>query len=579
MTTQARSAPPLDGAQLAILNNRFEGVARKMANTLLRAGRSGVLNRARDFSACIVTADNLLLAAAESLPIHVLSGPDLMAASMKQFHPDLKRGDAFLHNSPYHGCSHPADHTILVPVMDDDGVHRFTVVAKAHQADIGNSIPTTYHGTASDVYEEGALIFPAVKVQQDYRTIDDIVRMCQMRIRVPEQWKGDFLAMLGAARIGEREILDLAAEIGWDQLDAFRDRWLDYSEKSMIDAIAKLPSGSVSATSTHDPIPGTPAEGIVIKAEVTVDAEGGRIVVDLLDNIDSLPCGLNLSEACARTSALIGVFNSIDHMVPKNAGAFRRVDVRLREGSVCGIPVHPASCSAATTNLADRVCAATQSALAQIADGVGMAEVGAGLSPASGVISGRDPRTGKKFINQLFLGATGGGATAHNDAWMTYLHAGNGGLCFIDSVELDELCQPILVESRRLLKDTEGPGRQRGAPSLEVAFGPIGCDVDVAFVSDGTINGPTGVRGGGSGGQSRQYLRKVDGTLVETDQVSVQRVKDGEVIISVTCGGGGYGDPRDRDPAKVRHDVEEGWISPQRAAKIYGMSEITGSAS
>ena len=563
---------PLDGAQLAILNNRFEGVARKMANTLLRAGRSGVLNRARDFSACIVTADHQLLAAAESLPIHVLSGPDLMAASMKHFHPDLKRGDAFLHNSPYHGCSHPADHSILVPVMDDEGVHRFTVVAKAHQADIGNSIPTTYHGTARDVYEEGALIFPAVQVQRDYKTIEDVVRMCEMRIRVPEQWRGDFLAMLGAARIGEREILDLAAEIGWDQLDAFRERWFDYSEQSMVDAIAKLPSGRVAATSTHDPIAGTPEEGITIKAEVEVDADAGRIVVDLTDNMDALPCGLNLSEACARTSALIGVFNSIEHSVPKNAGAFRRVDVRLREGSVCGIPVHPTSCSAATTNVADRVCAATQSAMAQIADGFGMAEVGAGLSPASGVISGRDPRTGKSFINQLFLGATGGGATAHNDAWMTYLHAGNGGLCFIDSVELDELCQPILVESRRLLKDTEGAGRQRGAPSLEVIFGPIGCDVDVAFVSDGTINGPTGVRGGGAGGQSRQYLRKADGTLVETDQVTVQRVSDGEAIVSITCGGGGYGDPRERDPAKVRHDVEEGWISRERAAEIYGLS-------
>lgn len=569
MTTQM-----LDGAQLAILNNRFEGVARKMANTLLRAGRSGVLNRARDFSACIVTADHQLLAAAESLPIHVLSGPDLMAASMMRFHPDLKRGDAFLHNSPYHGCSHPADHTILVPVMDDDGIHRFTVVAKAHQADIGNSIPTTYHGTARDVYEEGALIFPAVKVQEDYRTIEDIVRMCEMRIRVPKQWKGDFLAMLGAARIGEREIVELAAEIGWEQLDAFEKRWFDYSEQSMIDAIGKLPSGRVSATSTHDPIPGTPPEGITIKAEVEVDAAAGKIVVDLLDNMDSLPCGLNLSEACARTSALIGVFNSIDHSVPKNAGAFRRVDVRLREGSVCGVPIHPTSCSAATTNLADRVCAATQSAIAQIADGFGMAEVGAGLSPASGVISGNDPRTGKSFINQLFLGATGGGATAHNDAWMTYLHAGNGGLCFIDSVELDELCQPILVESRRLLKDTEGPGRQRGAPSLEVTFGPVGCDVDVAFVSDGTINGPTGVRGGGSGGQSRQYLRRADGSLVETEQVKVQRVSAGEAIISITCGGGGYGDPRERDPAKVRHDVAEGWISPERAAEIYGVSTI-----
>ncbi|QKR99884.1 hydantoinase B/oxoprolinase family protein [Sphingomonas sp. CL5.1] len=575
MTTLPNSeTSPLDGAQLAILNNRFEGAARKMANTLLRAGRSGVLNRARDFSACIVTADHQLLAAAESLPIHVLSGPDLMAASMQRFHPQLKRGDAFLHNSPYHGCSHPADHSILVPVIDDDGRHRFTVVAKAHQADIGNSLPTTYHGTARDVYEEGALIFPAVKVQENFETIEDIVRMCEMRIRVPEQWKGDFLAMLGAARIGEQELLALAAEIGWDQLDAFTHRWLDYSEQGMMDAIRQLPAGRISATSTHDHIPGTPVEGIVIKAIVEVDPAQARIVVDLTENSDSLPCGLNLSEACARTSALIGVFNSIDHSVPKNAGAFRRVEVRLREGCVCGIPVHPTSCSAATTNIADRVCAATQGAIAQIADGFGMAEVGAGLSPASGVVSGRDPRTGKPFINQLFLGATGGAATSGNDAWLTYLHAGNGGLCFIDSVELDELCQPILVESRRLVKDTEGPGRQRGAPSLEVVFGPVDCTIDVAFVSDGLVNGPTGVRGGGTGGASSQYLRRADGSRVAIDQVMVLTVRPGEAVVSVTCGGGGYGDPRTRDPASIRRDVQEGWISAERAAAIYGAQSV-----
>lgn len=563
--------PALDGAQLAVLNNRFEGIARKMANTLLRAGRSGVLNRARDFSACIVTADNQLLAAAESLPIHVLSGPDLMAAAMQQFHPQLRKGDAFLHNSPYHGCSHPADHSILVPVIDDEGLHRFTVVAKAHQADIGNSIPTTYHGTARDVYEEGALIFPAVKVQQDYLTNNDIVRMCEMRIRVPEQWKGDFLAMIGAARIGEREVLALGREIGWKQLETFKTRWLDYSEERMADAISKLPSGTRIATSTHDAIAGTPEQGVQIKAQVAVLADEKKIIIDLRDNIDALPCGLNLSEACARTSALIGVFNSIEHTVPKNAGAFRRVDVRLRENCVAGIPRHPTSCSAATTNIADRVCAATQAAIAELAEGFGMAEVGAGLSPASGVVSGVDPRTGKAFINQLFLGATGGGATAHNDAWLTYLHAGNGGLCFIDSIELDELCQPIWVRSRRLLPDTEGAGRLRGASSLEVEFGPVNCAVDVAFVSDGMLNGPKGVRGGETGGCSRQYKRNRDGTLVEVEQVNVLHLHNGETLVSITSGGGGYGKPSERDRALVRHDIAEGWITPERAKSVYGL--------
>jgi N-methylhydantoinase B len=150
-----------------------------MAHTLHRTGRSGLINTARDLSCCIVTASDELLTEAERLPSHILVGPDIVSRYMKAHHPRLCRGDAFLHNSPYHGNSHAADHTILVPVIDDDGVHRFTVFAKAHQADIGNSKPTSYTGAARDVYEEGALIFPAVQVQRDYRDIDDIVRMCR----------------------------------------------------------------------------------------------------------------------------------------------------------------------------------------------------------------------------------------------------------------------------------------------------------------------------------------------------------------------------------------------------------------
>ena len=137
------AAGGFDPVTLAVLNKRFEAVTIKMANTLLRTGRSGVLNLARDFSTSVVTRDCELLTGAESLPIHHLSGADLMARAMVQMHPELHRGDAFLHNSPYHGCSHPADHTILVPVIDAAGVHQFTVWVKAHQADCGNSIQLT----------------------------------------------------------------------------------------------------------------------------------------------------------------------------------------------------------------------------------------------------------------------------------------------------------------------------------------------------------------------------------------------------------------------------------------------------
>src|SRR5207245_728533 len=195
----------------------------------LRTARSGVINNGRDFSCCILTADARLITVGESLPIHVMAGPDLMARSMLELHPRLMRGDAFLHNSPYHGCTHPADHSILVPVIDDDGIHRFTVLAKGHQADCGNALPTTYMGAAKDVYAEGALIFPAVKIQEDYAHNMDIVRMCRMRMRVPDQWWGDYLATLGAGRVGEREILALGREVGWDLLAAYTKEGIDYS--------------------------------------------------------------------------------------------------------------------------------------------------------------------------------------------------------------------------------------------------------------------------------------------------------------------------------------------------------------
>jgi N-methylhydantoinase B len=495
----------LTGARLAILNNRMEGVARKMANTLLRTGRSGVLNRARDFSCCIVTRDCDLLTAADSLPIHVLSGPDLMARAMHDFHPVIRRGDAYLNNSPYHGCSHAADHTLLVPVIDEEGVHRFTVVAKAHQADIGNSIPTTYHGAARDVYEEGALIFPAVKVQSDYETLPDFIRMCEMRIRVPEQWRGDFLAMVGAARIGEREILSLGAEFGWDVLEGFAAQWLDYSEGRMDHAIRALPAGTGRGASTHDSIPGLPPEGVTISATVTVDPAAGYVDVDLRDNPDCLPCGLNLSESCARTAAMIGVFNSVDARVPKNSGSFRRLRIHLRENCIAGVPLHPTSCSVATTNIADRVGAAVHLALAQISDTIGLAEAGPVLPPSLAVVSGLDPRSGELFVNQLFLGHTGGPASAGGDAWMTYCHFGNGGLCFIDSVEMDELYQPILVRERSLVIDSEGAGRFRGAPSLRVDYGPADSSIDIAYGADGVVNAPQGVRGGLAGGAGSQH--------------------------------------------------------------------------
>lgn len=566
----------MNGADLTVLSYRFDGIARKMANVLLRTGRSGVLNRAKDLSCCIVSRDCELVSAAESLPIHVLSGPDLMAKSMKRYHPVLRRGDAFLENSPYHGCSHAADHTIIVPVIDESGRHQFTVMAKAHQADIGNSQPTTYFASAVDVYQEGALIFPSVKIQEDYHMIDDIVRMCEMRIRVAQQWHGDFLAMIGAARVGERALLDLADEFGWALLQEFATEWLDYGDRRMAETIRSLPGGTGRSSSTHDPMIGTPKEGVTINATVSIDPANARIHVDFTNNPDCVPSGLNLSEGCARSAAYLGVLNSIGADLPRNGGALRRIDVALRENCIVGIPIHPTSCSLATTNIADRATAATQKAFAEIGADLGMAEVGAINPPAKGVISGVDPRTGKRFINQLFLGSTGGPGTSHGDAWLTYSHVGNGAMAYIESIEMAELHHPILIRERALLPDSEGAGKHCGAPSLRIAFETLDTNLTLVYASDGTINRAEGIRGGEAGGAANQYLIESDGTRMPMPTAAQISVEPGQTIVSVGTGGGGYGPPPMRDPKAVAADVRDGLVSVERAATVYRVALKSG---
>jgi N-methylhydantoinase B len=559
----------MDGVRLAVISHRLDAVVSSMMNTLFRSGRSGVLNSAHDFSCCVISANDELVMGAESLPIHMMSGPDLISRAIKAAHPKLRRGDAFLHNSPYNGNSHAADHSMFVPVVDERGIHRFSVLAKAHQADCGDSQPTTYMAGAADVYEEGALLFDAFRAQTDYTDNEDLIRACRLRIRVPDQWWGDYLALMGAVRVGERRMLELGDDIGWDELNTFVPDWFDYSESAMSEVIGGLPSGRIAVVSQHDPFPGVP-EGVAVRATVEVDSTARAIDVDFRDNVDCLPNGLNLTESTARTSALVGVFNSIGATVPPNAGSFRRVRVHLRRNCAVGIPVHPASCSTATTNLADRAANAVQRGIAELCDGVGLAEVGPVIPAAAGVVSGRDPRHGgEPFVNQIFMTVTGGAGTPWTDAWLTTFHVGGAGMLRRDSVEVAERRHPILVDTQRLLPDTEGAGRHRGAPSAFVEYGPAGTSIFVAYGADGVVNPALGARGGLPGGACRHFKRETDGGLTELPALGMVELRDGERIVSITCGGGGYGPPAEREPEAVRRDVVEGWISAERARAVY----------
>ncbi|MBL1112223.1 hydantoinase B/oxoprolinase family protein [Streptomyces sp. 110] len=552
-----------------MLANAFDGIVREMTSGLLRSARSSVINTARDFSCAVLTADNQLLAAAEGVPVHVFgAGP--LGEDMIRLHDDIREGDAFLHNDPYMGNSHAADHCVLVPIFVE-GRHLFTAVTKAHQADCGNSLPTTFYATARDVYEEGALIFPCVRIQRDYTDLDDIIRMCRARIRVPDQWYGDYLASVGASRIAERRVRELAAKFGADTLVEFVDAWFDYSERLATSAVETLPEWSLTGSTSHDPFPGTGPDGVPIQATISVKPADGRVTIDLRDNPDNLPNGLNLTRATATGAALAGILSGLPESLPSNAGTFRRFEVLLREGCAVGVPKHPYSCSSGTTNLADRVVNIVQSAFSQIGDGYGTAEGATGQAPAKSVVSGIDERNGNAYVNQILVGGVGGPATPYADGWPTYQRPVCGALLYHDSVEVDEQRYPILIHERVLVADSGGAGRQRGGLATRVTMEARDDDVTITYGLEGKFNPPKGVRGGAGGAVPEAWVEGVDGSRKEIPVVGRYDMLRGEKVVSITPGGGGYGDPLEREAAAVLDDLRESRITPGSAVDVYGV--------
>jgi len=561
------AARRVDPFLMSVLKSRFEAIVREMTLVVMRASRSAVIKNARDFSCAILTYDHRLVSVEDALPIHVMS-MDMATRPLTELFDDVAQGDIFLNNCPYTGGTHHADLIMAMPVFFE-GEPLFWVVALSHHADTGAPVPSTYLPFAKNIFEEG-LHFPCVRVAQNYQEKKDILRIGTMRNRVPDMWLGDVRAQIGACRTGERRIGELFERYGRDTIMGFVEDWFDYGARCAKAAIAKLPAGSYSYETRHDPVPGVAEEGIPVRVTINVDPQKGEIVVDVRDNIDNVPGGLNLSENTATGSCRIGVFNNLDESIPHNEGAKSQIKVLLREGSAIGKPKYPVGTSVATTNVNDRLMIAGNCVFSRMGAPYGQAESGSHLPAGVGVISGLDPfKNGKSYVNQVFVGYAGGGARSGYDGWLTYCGPANAGLIQLDSVEVDESMYPIVIERRGVLPGSQGFGEYEGAPAVGGVFYPLDHDMTIVYAADGTSFPPRGVLGGGDGKESETIKQRANGERVELPAFSEEKIENGAKIEFTACGGGGYGDPLKRDPKRVAATVNRGWLSREDAERVY----------
>src|SRR5262249_36871557 len=162
-----------------------------------------LIKNARDFSCGLLTYEHELISVEDCIPVHI-AALDLTTRPITRFFDDIRPGDAFLNNCPYTGGTHHADLTLCVPVFCD-GEPMFWTLARAHHADVGAPEPSTYLPNAKTIFEEG-LHLPCVRIQREGKDDQALIRLCQMKNRVPDLWYGDYQAQVGACRIGEKRL-------------------------------------------------------------------------------------------------------------------------------------------------------------------------------------------------------------------------------------------------------------------------------------------------------------------------------------------------------------------------------------
>jgi N-methylhydantoinase B len=544
----------MDPVALAVLEARLSAIVAEMGEALLRTAYSQILNSSRDFSIAVTDAEARLVAQADHIPVHVGAMPFAARAVLDAFPGAIGEGDVFLLNDPWHGGSHLPDLTIVLPVFAE-GELRFLSVVRAHQSDIGGATHGGYNPAATEIWQEGLRI-PPIRLGENFSVRPDLLAMLALNTRIARDFEGDLMAMVGAARLGEKRLSSLLVQHGAAVLMQGVAEILDLSERHARRIVSAWPDGTWHGVALLDD-DGHGREDIAIRASCT--KQGETLTIDLSASDDQVLGFVNSSRPNAHSAACMAFAYLLDPEVAKNDGAFRALRVVMREGSVvqaregAAVTLCTSHCS---NEIVEAVMRAMQHAIPERVTG--------GWGRRFRIaITGRDARRPeRRFVWHLFHARPGGGGHARGDGWDT---AGEwhsaGGLKF-GSVEMAEARFPLHFRRHEFRPGSAGRGTHRGGlgAELELILRSEG-EAIANTAGDGARHGSAGIAGGADSAPHDYALLRQDGTrrALRTKESGIA-IQPGEVIHVRSAGGGGWGPPEAREPALIARDREEGVV-------------------
>jgi len=559
----------LDPITTSVLSNRFMGIIQEMSRTLIRTSRSPIFVEARDIVSAVFDKDVRLIAQIDFLPVLSAAAPLAAKAIAAAWEGDIHEGDVFLHNDAYSGASHPPDFDVAMPVFYK-GKLVFWSFTKGHMADTGGSGVSGYNTNATTIWDDG-MVIPPVKLYDKgvyNRSIWDFI---EKNTKASFLLIPDIHCLVGGATVGKRALTELLDRYGVETVYAAIERIVEATEKEMRDKISLIPDGTYYGERAFDNDVITPEKrNVPVWIRVKITKEKDHLTVDFSDSDPQTGGYANSTYANTVASTYLAFFNLLPGSVARNEGALRPIEIIAPEGLVVN-PKFPAAVSLSTVCQSEVITECIWHALAEAVPDW----VCADTAPGSAELSmGWNPRLNRPFVFIDFLGhSAAAGGTEGYDGWDF-----GGPICTCGQhadpdCEIYELTTPIRFTREEREIDTAGAGKFRGGSARRLSYMALTPITNAMCIGWGNrdYTAPLGALGGKNGRKEQYNIHRKDGSTDFLDNNANFQLQPGDIFEKIASGGGGFGDPLERDIERVQKDVRNEVISIEKARDDYGV--------
>jgi len=547
-----------DPIAFELFKNALFSIADEMALTIVRTAYSGVIKDVMDFSTAFCDAEGRTVAQGLTLPAHLCSFPDALAATIRRYGDRMQPGDVYCLNDPFEGGMHLPDVFVLQPIFHGGARVAFAATI-CHQTDMGGRVAGSNASDSTETYQEGLRI-PPVKMYDRGEPNETLFRLIEKNVRVPDRVFGDLRAQLAACHIAETAFLRLLERHGVEQVGDWMRELIDYTERMTRAAVRALPDGEWSFEDWIDDDGvdyGTP-----IPLRVTLRKSGDTLVADWTGSSPQVKGAINNTLSFTKAATYTCIRSILPADIPNNEGFYRAVDVVAPSGTIANCVLPAATAARGLTGFRMVDCCFGALAL-MLPDRVFAASEGGNTGIS---IGGYDAERRPFIYVEFFASAWGGRPWADGLDGNTNIF---NNIC-LQPAEVCEVEQPLAVVSMNFMPDSGGPGRFRGGMSVRREYRLFEEEAVLQVRSDRRDFRPYGLYGGNPGRPSCNVLNP-DTEARALPGKFIMAMKRDDVFRHDQPGPGGWGDPLERDPAHVLRDVRNELVGLASAREDYGV--------